>query len=305
MELRHLKYFTAVAEELHFGRAAKRLHIAQPPLSQQIKKLEEELGVKLFERTRRKVELTPVGRLFLEEARLTLTQAERAKRIAIEAEHGVRGSLRVGFVTSSSYSILPIVIRRFRQQNPLIDLELKEMIPSSQIKALENAEIDAGILRPPVDNSYLVLDTVLQEPLVAALPTGHPKAAQKSIALKTLAEDAFVMFPRHHGPGMNDAIMHACREAGFMPNIVYEPNEMQTILAYVAGGLGIGLVPQSLSSFHQGAIAYRPLSGRSIRLELSLIKRANDSNAALLKFHKLCSIVGEEYVSQFRKNPSL
>lgn len=302
MELRHLRYFVAVAEELHFGRAAERLHIAQPPLSQQIKGLEEELGVKLFERTRRKVELTHVGRLFLDEARLTLKQAERAKRIAVEAERGVRGCLRIAFVTSASYSILPIVIRRFRQQNPFIDLELKEMIPCSQLKALEGGEIDAGILRPPVDNKCMVMDTILEEPLVVALPAGHPRAGQKAVGLKSLEEDAFVMFPRQHGPGMNDIIMQACHDAGFVPNISYEPNEMQTILAYVAGGLGIALVPQSLSCFHPGAIVYRPLRGSRVRLELSLLRRTADQSAPLEKFHALCSAVGEEYVSQIRKS---
>jgi DNA-binding transcriptional LysR family regulator len=302
MELRHLKYFVAVAEELHFSRAAERLHIAQPPLSQQIKALEGELGVKLLERTRRKVELTPAGRLFLDEARLTLKQAERAQRIAVEVEQGVRGRLRIGFVTSASYSILPIVIRRFRRENPFIDLELAEMTPSQQLHAVEHREIDAGILRPPVGHTCLILDTVLEEPMVVALPVEHPKARQKAVDLKALAEDAFVMFPRHHGPGINDVIMQACHDVGFVPNVSYEPNEMQTILAYVAGGLGISLVPQSLSSFHRGSIAYRPLRGRRIRLQLGLLKRADDQSVSLQRFHELCSAVGEEYASRIRKS---
>lgn len=297
-----MKYFIAVAEELHFGHAAERLHMAQPPLSQQIKKLEEELGVQLLNRTKRKVELTPAGKLFLDEARLTLQQAERAQRIAKEAERGVRGRLRIGFVTSACYSILPAVIRRFRRENPFIDLELMEMIPSRQLKELENGGIDAGILRPPVESNCMTLETVLEEALVAALPITHPKAKQKAVDLKTLAEDAFVLFPWHHGPGMNDVIMEACHAAGFVPHVSYEPNEMQTILAYVAGGLGISLVPESLSSFHQEAIAFRPLRGRRFGMKLSLLKRIDDESVLVKKFHDTCSAIGSEYASQTRKS---
>ena len=305
MELRHLRYFVAVAEELHFGRAAKRMNISQPPLSQQIKKLEEELGARLFERTRRKVELTNVGRLFLDEARLTLKQADRAKRVAVEAEKGLRGRLRIGFVTSASYSILPAVIRRFRQENPFIDFELMEMIPSRQLSELESGGIDAGLLRPPVESGCMVLETVLKEPLLAALPARHPKAKQKAVELKTLAEEAFVLFPAHHGPGMNDVIMKACHASGFTPHVSYEPNEMQTILAYVAGGLGISLVPESLSGFHRKSIAFRPLRGRRFEMELSLLKRVDDESAPVRLLHEVCSAVGAEYASQSRKNMPL
>jgi DNA-binding transcriptional LysR family regulator len=296
-----MRYFVAVAEELHFGHAAERLHIAQPPLSQQIKKLEEELDVQLLARTKRKVELTPAGRLFLEEARITLRQAERAKRVAVEVAKGVRGRLRVGFVTSSSYSILPTVIRRFRQENSLIDLELVEMTPSRQIEALENQQIDLGLLRPPVDSASLKTQTVFSEPLVAALPIDHHRAAQKAIELKSLAEDAFVLFPRHHGPGIYDVIMRACHEAGFVPHGSYSPNEMQTLLAYVAGGLGISLVPQSLSGFHRSSIVYLPLRGSGMRVDLALIARPDDSSVPQKKFSELCAEIGAEYISRTRR----
>jgi DNA-binding transcriptional LysR family regulator len=296
-----MKYFIAVAEELHFGHAAERLHMAQPPLSQQIKKLEEELGVQLLNRTKRKVELTPAGKMFLDEARLTLLQADRAKRIATEASQGVRGRLRVGFVTSASYSILPILVRRYRRENTLVDLELLEMTPSRQIEALEKKSIDVGLLRPPVGSSCLILKTLLEEPLVVALPSDHRMAGQKAVSLKSLAEDAFVLFPRHHGPGIYDVIMKACHEAGFIPQVSYSPNEMQTILAYVAAGLGISLVPQSLSGFHSGSIVYLPLRGSRAKVELALLRRADDENPLLRAFCNLSSEVGVEYASQFRK----
>jgi DNA-binding transcriptional LysR family regulator len=296
-----MRYFIAVAEELHFGRAAERLHMAQPPLSQQIKKLEEELGVQLFARTKRKVELTPAGSLFLSEARLTLRQADRAKQIAIDAQQGVRGLLRVGFVTSASYSILPSLVRRFRRENPLIDLELLEMSPCEQLDAMERGTIDVGLLRPPVGSSCLEVRTLIEEPLVAALPVDHRMAEQQAVDLETLAEDAFVLFPRHHGPGIYDVIMKACHEAGFVPEVSYAPNEMQTILAYVAGGLGVSLVPLSLSGFHHGSIVYRSLRGIRAVSELALIRRREDKNKILNTFLKLSIEVSTEYGSQFRK----
>ena len=301
MELRHLRYFVAVAEELHFGHAAKRLHMTQPPLSQQIQALEDELGVQLLARTKRKVELTPAGAMFLDEARLTLQQADRAQRIAIEAARGIRGRVRVGFVTSASFSILPSVVRRFRRENALIDLELFEMTPSQQLHALEHKEIDIGILRPPVDDTCLQIDTVLEEPLVLALPSDHRMADQKTVELKSLAEEAFVLFPRQHGPGIYDVIMKACHDVGFTPQVSYSPDKMQTLLTYVASGLGISLVPQSLSGFHRDSIVYRPIREKGYRVELAILQRRDDHNAALQNLCALCADVGTEYVSRLRK----
>ena len=301
MELRHLRYFVAVAEELHFGHAAKRLHMTQPPLSQQIQALEDELGVQLLARTKRKVELTPAGAMFLDEARLTLQQADRAQRIAIEAARGVRGRVRVGFVTSASFSILPSVVRRFRMENALIDLELFEMTPSQQLHALEHKEIDIGILRPPVGDTCLQIDTVLEEPLVLALPSDHRMADQKTVELKSLAEEAFILFPRQHGPGIYDVIMKACHDVGFTPQVSYSPDKMQTLLTYVASGLGISLVPQSLSGFHRDSIVYRPIREKGYRVELAILQRRDDHNAALQNLCALCADVGTEYVSRLRK----
>jgi len=304
VELRHLRYFVAVAEELHFGRAAERLHIAQPPLSQQIKTLENELQVLLLARTKRKVELTPAGKLFLEEARLILSQAERAKRIAKEAQRGIRGRLSIGFVTSASYSILPVLIRRFRHDFPFIDLNLIEMIPSRQIEALERGDLDAGILRSPVGTSEMNAKTIVTEPLVAALPVDHRKAKQQSVSLKSLADDAFVFFPRHHGPGIYDVVIKACHDAGFSPHVSYAPNEMQTILAYVAAGLGVSLVPYSLSVFHRNSIVYLPVHGIRLCTELVLLKRRSEGNAQLDEFCRLSAEVGMEYESRFRQSRS-
>src|SRR5687767_2086529 len=186
MELRHLRYFVAVAEELHFGRAAVRLHVSQPPLSQQIKALEEELGVQLFQRTRRHVELTDAGRALLPEARAALEQAERAQRVAREAGAGARGRLVIGFVTSASYSVLPAAVRALRRAWPSVEVTLREMVPSAQLEALEWREIDVGLLRPPVDDARVEVEVVLEEPLLVALPARSALARKRGLALGDL-----------------------------------------------------------------------------------------------------------------------
>lgn len=300
MELRHFRYFVAVAEELHFGRAAQRLHIAQPPLSQQIKALEDELGVELLLRNRRRVELTEPGKAFLEEARLTLAQAAKAERVAREARQGIRGRIEVAFVTSASYSILPGVIRAFRSAYPGVDLGLNEMIPARQLQALETGDINAGLLRPPVPNTCLSLQTILAEPLVAALPAGHRLSGERTIDLAMLAEEAFVLFPRSHGPGIYDVIMKTCHAAGFTPHVEYAPNEMQAILAYVAGGLGLSLVPGSLAGIHPAAIRYRPLAGDGTCLELALVWNGRSPSPVLDNFRAVCAAEGARYEQDLR-----
>ena len=287
--------FVAVAEELHFGRAAQRLHIAQPPLSQQIKALENELGAQLFSRTKRRVELTAAGELLLEEARLTLEQAARTEKVVKEAEAGIRGRIDVAFVTSASYSVLPDVIRSFRTNHPQIDLSLHEMIPARQLEALERKEIDVGLLRPPVSESCFEIAPILAEPLVAALPANHRLVNRQSISLKSLAEEAFVLFPRKHGPGLYDLIVRACHDAGFTPKMAYEANEMQAILAYVAGGLGVTLVPGSVTGFHLHDIAYRPLKGSRTCIELALIWNPANASKVLETFRSLCSNTGAAF----------
>ncbi len=270
MELRHLRYFVAVAEELHFGRAAARLHIAQPPLSQQIKALETELGVQLFRRSRRHVELTDAGRLFLEEARATLLQARRAEETARAAAAGKRGHLAIGFVTSAAYSVLPGAVQAFRAAHPGVDLTLHDMSPSRQLDALERREIDVGLLRPPVKHPGIQTETVMDEPLVVALPRSHPLASRRRLALAALKQETLVLFPRRHGPGLHDVIVKVCMAAGFTPAPAYEPDDMQSILVHVAGGLGVSLVPCSWSGFHPDDITYRPLQPPGACVELAM-----------------------------------
>lgn len=241
MELRHLRYFVAVAEEMNFGRAAERLRISQPSLSQQVRDLERELGVELFDRSRRRIELTHAGGLFLKEARLALSQAEQAARTARRAHRGEIGKLSVGFVGSAAYEVLPKVLRAFRERYAQVELELRTMHTSQQLEAFEEGLIQVGFLRPPVGES-LAARPVLREPLVAALPVDHPLAGRGRVYLSGLAEEGFILWPRSSGPAAHDRVVGLCRRAGFSPNVVQESAELQTVAGLVAGGLGVALL---------------------------------------------------------------
>lgn len=294
MELRHLRYFVAVAEELHFGRAAVRLHISQPPLSQQIKALEEELGVTLFRRTRRVVSLTDAGKAFLPAARATIEQARRAESLVRDVASGRAGSLAIGFVMSAGYSILPDAIRRFRKAHPDVALILREMIPSEQLEALAKQALDIGILRPPVSAPGISFETLLDEPLVAALPAGHRLAAKRTLRLQQLQDEDWILFPRRHGPGLLDAITHACREAGFSPSVRHEPNDIQSVLAHVAAGLGVSLLPGSLFRSHQDQIVCRHLQAPAPCIALLLARRTGHDTPLIRGFLQHCHAAAME-----------
>lgn len=302
MELRHLKYFVAVAEELHFGRAARRLHVSQPPLSQQIRVLEAELGAMLFLRTKRRVELTDAGRVFLAEARLVLEAAHRAARAVGEAVRGERGLLTVGFVTSATLSILPRVVREFRAAHPAVAIELREMIPAAQLAALERREIDVGFLRPPVEDPAVDSEVVSSESLVAAVPSDHPLAARRTVALADLAEEPFVLFPRRHGPGVTDVVLAACREAGFTPRTLCEPNEMQTILAHVAAGSGVSVVPGSLATLSRELVAFRPLRDAPSSIDLVLAWTRLRTSVLVDDLRRVARAVGRRCRGELRRS---
>src|SRR5712692_392002 len=243
MELRHLRYFVAVAEELHFGRAAARVRIAQPPLSQQIRQLEQELGLVLFNRNKRRVELTAAGRAFLEEVRRIFAQTARAVRTAQRADRGEIGQLAIGFVPSADLDILPRVLRVWSSRFPAVEIELHTLLPEAQVEALREGRIQIGFLRLPVDESDLVLESIQREPLVAALPRGHHSAQSPRVRLADLAGDAMILFPRHIAPGYHDLYISACRRAGFTPRVLLHPGSMQMNLGLVSAGLGVALMP--------------------------------------------------------------
>jgi len=274
IELRHLRYFIAVAEELHFGRAAERLHMAQPPLSQQIRQLEAELGFQLFHRTRRKVELTEAGHVFLEEARKVLHQMNLAIQTGRQASRGEAGQLTIGFVSSAAYNVLPEVLRHFRNQAPGVTLELQELTTDQQITRLREGRLDLGFVRLPIEDPTFATITVLREPLVVALPAQHPLAALTQVPLGSLAPEAFILFPRPLAPGLYDQIISLCQGADFSPRVVQEAIQMQTIVSLVAAEIGIALVPQSLQNLQRTGVIYKPLLEPTPQAAIALIWRS-------------------------------
>jgi DNA-binding transcriptional LysR family regulator len=287
LELRHLRYFVAVAEELHFGRAAERLNIAQPPLSRQIRDLEIEIGTPLFERVARGVELTPAGRAFLPEARLTLAQAERAQRTAQRAAKGETGRLRVGFVDAATFSgFLPDVLGFFRMHLPNIGLSLLEMDSLQQTDALRDGRIDLGVLHspPPDAERWLHVEPVYMDPMVAALPHTHALAAKPRLALRDLRDEGFVLFPRYRSPVLYDEIIARCRAEGFSPRLVQEASGWLTNIGLVGAGVGVSFVPASMTQLQSPDVAYRPVRDLSVEIGISAVWKQGDKSPVRERF---------------------
>jgi len=273
MELRHLRYFVAVAEELHFGRAARRLRVAQPPLSQQIRDLEAELKIRLFHRTSRRVELSVEGGIFLEQARRVLAQAERAVEVARAAGRGEAGGLAIGFVTSAVFTLLPAILREFHALHPKVEMRCRGIPPVRQLESLRRRELDVAIVRTPVREEGLSAQTLLNEPLVAVLPSDHPLALRGRLRLGDLAGAPFVSMGRETAPSFYGVVMTACHRAGFSPELAHEVVDLQTVLALVAAGLGVSLVPQSLAYWRHPGVTYRDLPARTPRVPLEIVWR--------------------------------
>lgn len=284
MELRHLHYFIAVAEELHFSRAAERLCISQPPLSQQIRSLEDELGIKLFERTKRNVQLTEAGKVFLERSYLVLAQLEQAIAATQQIGRGEIGRLAIGFVDSAMYTLLPEILRVFRSQFPAVELQLYELTTQEQIEALHHKQVDIGIVRSAISEPGLSVECLLPELLVLALPETHPLSAQTQLSLSTLADESFILFPAKMGPVFYKQIINMCQQAGFRPKVAQEAVQMQTIIGLVAAGLGIAIVPDSLQNFHRSGVIYRPLQEQIPETGLYLAWRQHDSSPVISAF---------------------
>ena len=257
VDLRRLRYFVVLAEELHFGRAAERLGISQPPLSQQVFRLEKELGVELFRRTSRRVELTEPGRLFLDEARRTLAQADQAVHVAQRAQRGEVGRLNVGFVPACG--VMPVAVRRFARRLPGVKLSLRSMASAAQLAALEAGELDVGFVHLPVDRGALEVEEVQRHPLLAALPTRHRLSRFARVSWRSLEGEPFIGFPRASAPGAYDAILTLFRQAGFGPNVVHETDSLLARLRLVGAGLGISLLPAYASRFPRPGVVLRPL----------------------------------------------
>jgi DNA-binding transcriptional LysR family regulator len=265
MDLRHLRYFLAVAEELHFSRAAERLGIAQPPLTMMIQKLERELGCQLFIRGRQ-TQLTEAGVKLAEEARLVLDQAEHAIDATRRIARGESGELRVGVPPSVMLTKLPDAIRRYRRRYPHVAFTLREMGTSAIEQALLNRTIDLGFLRETQGPASLHTELLLTEPLVAVLPAAHPLAKQKSLRLQALRKDPFLFFPRRIGPAFYDVLLGECGDAGFVPNIVQEATQWQTIVSLVEAGMGVSIAPACVEKFGWPGVVFRRLPGNGTRV---------------------------------------
>ncbi|MEV6283990.1 LysR substrate-binding domain-containing protein [Kribbella sp. NPDC051770] len=283
MELRHLRYFVAVGELRHFGRAAARLHIAQPPLSQQIRQLEAELGVELLRRTTRRVDLTEAGAAFLQRAREILGAVDAATIEAQRIGAGLEGRLMVGCVGSATYSLLPSLARTLREELPGVDFSFRgEMLAPDQAAALLAGEIDLGVLRPPVDEPGLELHALRREKLIVALPDGHRLAARKRLRVVDLRDENFIAYPGQRRSVMSGRVLALCREAGFEPRVRQEVGETSTLVTFVAAGLGVALVPESVASLTVAGATYRPLAGGG-QVELAAATRVGDDAPVLAR----------------------
>ncbi|MEM6400513.1 MAG: LysR substrate-binding domain-containing protein [Cyanobacteria bacterium P01_D01_bin.116] len=284
MELRHLRYFVTVAEELHFGRAAERLHIAQPPLSQQIRQLENELGFELFHRTKRKVELTEAGKAFLTEVEQIFRQLEQAIFLGRQVSRGEIGQLVVGFVSSAAYNILPDFLLQFRNSNPNINLELHESTTEEQSRWLQSGKIDVGFVRPPVNKDIYNSKIVFQESLIVAVPENHHLANIEKISLKSLVNESFILFPRFLAPGLYDLIISFCQQFDFSPKPAQEAIQMQTIVSLVAAEIGVAIVPESLQNLQRTGVVYKYFVEKTPQVSIAMIWRKNDLSVVLKKF---------------------
>lgn len=284
MELRSLRYFTTLADELHFGRAAKRLSITQPPLSQTIASLERELGVRLFERTRRKVALTHAGTAFLEEARATLARAAQAVQVAQRADRGEVGRLTLAYLAATAYSLLPLVLRDFARSFPGVTLELRELTLPQQFEALLRGDVEVGLLRPPVVYAELDSETILQERFVLALPARHPLTALRRVPARRIAGEPFVMFPRQPGLVFHDLVLGFCLRSGFKPHVAQEANQTHTVVGLVSAGIGVALVPASAQKIGLAGVAYRPLREATPAARTAVAWRRLDSSPVVKAF---------------------
>ena len=276
MELRHLRHFVALAEEEHFGRAAERVFVVQQALSNSIRNLEEEVGVPLVSRTTRRVQLTPAGKEFLVGARETLALAGQTVERARRAAQGEVGRLRLGFVSGLAFGGLPEIVRRFREALPDVSVDLHELTAQEQEAALRSGQIDVGLMLLPVRDPALQARPLWREPLVVALPAGHPLASRSRVAVAELRDEPFVFFPRPLRATYFDQVMRFCAGAGFTPRVVQEAIEIPTLLSLVAAGIGVFLPIEFFSRLSLPGVVYRPLEDSPVVEIVAVWSRGGD-----------------------------
>lgn len=300
MELRHLRYFVAVAEELHFGRAALRVRVAQPAISQQIQQLEREVGVLLLSRTKRRVALTEPGAAFLVEARRTLAAADAAVAMARRASAGQVGRLRVGYVDWATWLLFPAILRAYRQRYPAVAVTLTELHHEPQREALARGDLDVGLFSLQPHDRGVEGERVAEDPLVVALPQGHPLAARVRVPIAALREEAWVLFPRDLRTHFLELILDTCRAAGFVPRVAQEASQLHTVSGLVSAGVGVTLLPSSVARGRRAGVAFRRMAGRSPRLPLDVVWRAGDRSPAAARFVEIAREVAGRGASSRR-----
>ncbi|MFT0801581.1 LysR family transcriptional regulator [Bacillus swezeyi] len=284
MELRHLRYFMVVAEELHFGKAALRLQMTQPPLSQQIKQLENEIGVTLLKRSKRAVRLTAAGGVFLKQIKEGLSQIDQAVDMAQRTARGELGRLVIGFVGSATFEIMPPIIREYRNQFPSVKIELRELSTPNQVKALLNGHIDIGVLHPPLGNDELITNTVKKSHCVLALPKQHPLTKKTRVDLKDLEEESLIVIAKESWPSLYTEFNFLCEKAGFIPNIAQEATEYQMVIGLVSAGMGIAVVPTAAKRLFNLDVVYKEIEDLPLRAEWVTAYRKDNRNPALRHF---------------------
>lgn len=293
IEVRHLRYFRAVAEELHFGRAAVRLHVAQPALTRQIQRLEEEVGVLLLKRTQRSVELTPAGALFCERAKMILDEIAKAAIDARRVEAGEYGRLTVGFIHSSTYGLMPAVLERFRHMYPDVELDLREMTVTEQLDALVRGIIDVGLLRPGASDPRIAMVPILEEGFLLVVPKGHPLATAGSVRLEELARERFIMFSQKQSPLFHSRIMRMCEGAGFSPNVVQHATQIHTVLGLVGAGMGVAVVPETARNLHISGTRLLRIECAPDPVHVALAWRRDNETPAVRSFRQVALLIAQ------------
>ncbi len=281
LDVRRLGYFIAVAETLHFRKAAERLNIAQPALSQQIRRLEEDLGCQLLTRNRRGVALTSAGLALLETGRRALVQLRHAEDAVRRTAASQVALLRIGFLNPAAFAIVPQLLRRLREEHPDVFLVLREGGSASLLEEVRLGQLDVAFVRGPITHPGVRIDVLRREPLIAVLPASHPLARRKRVPLQALAGEPFIGFLRDSAPSLHDAITRLCMDAGFAPSFVTEASEWYTIVSLVAAGLGVAILPESITTFTRRDAVYRPIAGARREVELVVAHASGAPSAAL------------------------
>jgi DNA-binding transcriptional LysR family regulator len=283
VELRHLRYFLAVADELHFGRAAARVRVAQPAISQQIQRLERSVGARLFERNRREVRLTPAGEGLLPYAQRAIDDVADGIRAARRAAAGEIGHLTVGFLETAASTIVPQAVRTFQAAYPDVELTLRELGVGAQIDGLESSRLDVGFLRPPVEGAGLEFEKLVDEELVAAVPSGHPLARRESLVARTIAGEPLVLLAREVVPGLYDQVLALSQEADGAGRIAQAATSIQAVLGIVAAGLGIAVLPASVRSLSRTGVEFVAIRSRH-RSPLYIARRRGEESVLVARF---------------------